>query len=93
MTNTDKENILKPSSGRTLTGEVISCDMQKTIVVKVNRLFKHPLLGKTITRSKNFKAHDEKSEAKVGDTVEVVECRPISKTKHMILNCVLRRAV
>lgn len=93
MTNTDKENILKPASGRLLTGEVVSCDMQKTVVVKVDRLFKHPLLGKTITRSKNFKTHDENSEAKVGDIVEIVECKPVSKTKHMTLNCILKRAV
>lgn len=92
MTNADKENILKSSTGKSLTGEVVSCDMQKTIVVKVDRMFKHPLLGKTITRSKKFKAHDESETANVGDWVEISECRPISKTKHMTLNSVLRKA-
>ena len=93
MTNNDKENASKASSGKVLTGEVVSCKMQNTIVVKVNRRFRHPLLGKTITRSKNFKAHDKNEEANVGDWVEIAECRPISKTKHMNLNCVLRKAV
>jgi small subunit ribosomal protein S17 len=92
MANSDKENVSKASVKKALTGEVISCDMEKTIVVKVNRTFKHPLLGKTVTRSKKFKAHDENEIAGVGDFVEIVECRPISKTKHMSLNCVLRKA-
>lgn len=92
MTNSDKENVSKAPTKRALTGEVISCDMEKTIVVKVNRTFKHPLLGKTVTRSKKFKAHDEKRAANVGDFVEIVECRPISKTKHMALNCIVRKA-
>lgn len=91
MINADKENVLNVSS-KTLTGEVISCKMQKTVVVKVSRTFKHPTLGKTITRSKKFKAHDEKGIATVGDMVEIVECRPLSKTKHMNLNRVLRKA-
>lgn len=92
MANNDKEKITKALTKRSLVGEVISCDMEKTIVVKVNRTFKHPLLGKTITRSKKFKVHDEDEVAKVGAFVEIVECRPISKTKHMSLNCVLRKA-
>ena len=92
MVNSEKENASKAPSRRALKGEVVSCGMQKTIVVKVNRRFKHSLLGKTVTRSKKFKAHDEKGLANVGDFVEIVECRPISKTKHMSLNCVLRKA-
>lgn len=91
MTNTNKEKNLKPAS-RMLTGEVVSCDMQKTIVVRVNRRFRHPLLDKTVSKSKKFKVHDEKEVARVGDFVEIAECRPISKTKHMTLNGVLRKA-
>ena len=94
MTNNDTGNVLDlPKKSRTtLDGEVLSCDMLKTIVVKVDRTYKHPFFGKVITRSKKYKVHDEKAEAKVGDWVEIVECRPISKTKHMNLNCILRHA-
>lgn len=90
--NTEKKNDIKTSSRRTLEGEVVSCKMQKTIVVKVNRTFKHPVLGKTVTRAKNYKVHDENGIANVGDLVEIVEGRPLSKTKHMTLNSVLRSA-
>jgi small subunit ribosomal protein S17 len=67
--------------------------MDKTIVVKVSRTFKHSLLGKTVTKAKKYKAHDENGSASVGDVVEIVESRPISKTKHMVLGSVLRKAV
>lgn len=93
MTNGKKETNIKPSKGQVLTGEVISCSMEKTVVVKVLRTFKHPLLGKTIKQAKKYKAHDEKEVAKLGDMVEIAECRPVSKTKHMVLNRVLRAAV
>lgn len=75
---------------RTLEGEVVASSMHKTIVVKVSRTFRHPMLNKTVTRSKKYKVHDENSIAKVGDWVEMVESRPISKTKHMVLEKVLR---
>ncbi len=75
-----------------LEGEVVSDKMHKTIVVKVSRTFKHPLIGKTIRRCKKYKAHDEKNEAKIGDWVEIVEGRPISKTKHMVLGSIVRKA-
>ncbi|MBD3272891.1 30S ribosomal protein S17 [Candidatus Dependentiae bacterium] len=91
MTNADKEKDIKLTA-RTFAGEVISCNMQKTVVVKVDRMFEHPLVGKTLKRSKKFKAHDEKEAANVGDWVEIAECRPISKSKHMILKRVLRKA-
>ena len=91
MLKSEKDNISTVSpNARKLEGEVISAGMQKTIVVKVNRTFKHPLVGKTVTRSKKYKAHDESGKAKVGDWVEIAESRPISKTKHMILNSIVR---
>ena len=89
----ESENVLAAPKGRVLTGTVVSDKMEKTIVVKVDRTFKHPLLGKTVTRAKKYKAHDENETAKVGDVVEIVEGKPISKTKHMVLGSVVRKAV
>src|SRR6516162_4476079 len=63
-------------------GEVISNKMAKTIVVQVERRFPHPKFKKVVTGYKKFYAHDEKSEAKVGDRVRIEETRPLSKTKH-----------
>ena len=62
-------------------GEVISNKMAKTIIVRVERRFAHPRFKKVVTGYKKFYAHDEKSEAKVGDRVRIEETRPLSKTK------------
>lgn len=62
-------------------GEVLSNRMQKTIVVRVERRFRHPRFKKVVTRYKKFYAHDEKSEAKPGDVVRIQETRPLSKLK------------
>jgi small subunit ribosomal protein S17 len=78
--------------GLTLVGEVVSDRMDKTVVVKVERTFKHPQYGKVVKRFKKYKAHDEANSAKMGDLVEIVECRPLSKTKHMILNKIVSHA-
>lgn len=72
-----------------LEGVVVSDKMHKTVVVCVTYKFKHSLLGKIVNHSKRYKVHDEKNEAKVGDKVEIIECRPLSKTKHMRLLCVV----
>lgn len=64
-----------------LVGTVVSDKMDKTIVVRVDRRFKHPVYGKYLTRSERYKAHDEKNEFIVGDTVELEESRPVSKQK------------
>ena len=69
------------SSKKILTGFVSSDKMDKTIVVKITRLTKHPKYKKVIKRHTSFKAHDEKNEAKIGDKVKITECRPISKHK------------
>ena len=66
---------------RILQGTVVSDKGDKTIVVKVERQFLHPLLKKTIRRSKRYHAHDEQNTHKVGDKVRIVECPPKSKTK------------
>lgn len=82
----DKVNqTIQESGNRMYVGEVVSDKMDKTIVVKVTRLLKHPLYGKVIKRHKKFKAHDEDNKAKIGDVVEIKECRPLSKTKHATL--------
>lgn len=68
--------------GNILKGVVISNKMDKTIVVSVSRFIKHPLYGKFYKVSKKYKAHDEENKYKVGDNVEIVETKPISKDKH-----------
>jgi small subunit ribosomal protein S17 len=62
-------------------GEVVSDKMNKTIIVRVERRFRHPQFKKVMTRYRKFYAHDEKSEAKLGDRVRIQETRPLSKTK------------
>lgn len=62
-------------------GEVISNKMAKTIIVRVERRFRHPRFKKVVTHYRKFYAHDEKSEAKLGDRVRIQETRPLSKTK------------
>lgn len=62
-------------------GVVVSDKSDKTIVVKVERRFAHPLYGKGVARTKRYHVHDEKNEYKIGDTVRITETRPLSKTK------------
>jgi small subunit ribosomal protein S17 len=66
---------------RILQGVVVSDKNTKTVVVEVERRFTHPLLGKTVRRSKRYHAHDEKGSFKAGQTVRIQECRPMSKMK------------
>jgi small subunit ribosomal protein S17 len=75
------------------TGEVVSNKMTKTIVVRVERRFPHPQYKKIVTSYKKFYAHDEKAEAKIGDTVRIEETRPLSKLKRWKLIEVVERAV
>jgi small subunit ribosomal protein S17 len=70
---------------RILQGTVVSDKNDKTVVVKVERRFTHPLFKKTVRRSKNYKAHDEANKHKVGDIVSIEECRPISRDKRWIV--------
>ena len=70
---------------RILQGEVVSNKNNKTVVVKVQRRFRHPFYGKVIKRATKVHAHDENNIANIGDTVSVKECRPFSKTKTWIL--------
>jgi small subunit ribosomal protein S17 len=66
---------------RVLQGVVVSDKNAKTVVVKVERRFTHPVMKKTVRRSKKYHAHDEKGEYKTGDIVRIRECRPLSKLK------------
>lgn len=63
------------------SGVVVSAKMDKTLVVSIERLIKHPVFGKTIRKSKTLYVHDEENKAKAGDKVTVMETRPLSKTK------------
>lgn len=69
------------NSRKTRVGLVISDKMDKTVVVSVEDMVKHPLYGKIVKKSKNFKAHDETNECNTGDKVRIMETRPLSKDK------------
>ncbi len=74
-------------------GQVVSAKMSKTIVVEVTRRVPHPLYKRIVTKRKKFYAHDEQSQAKVGDVVRIVECRPLSRLKRWQLGEIVRKAV
>jgi len=76
---------------RRLTGEVVSAKMQKTIKVRIDRSHRHPLYGKVIRSHKDFLVHDELG-CQLGDQVEIVESRPISKRKHWMVQTIVRKA-
>ncbi|MES2151104.1 MAG: 30S ribosomal protein S17 [Pseudomonadota bacterium] len=77
---------------RTLVGKVVSDKMDKTVTVLIERHVKHPLYGKIIMRSNKYHAHDETNSVKTGDTVEIQEGRPISKTKAWTVTRVVQAA-
>jgi small subunit ribosomal protein S17 len=74
-------------------GQVVSTKMAKTIVVEVTRRVPHPLYRRVVTKRKKFYAHDERSEARLGDVVRIVESRPLSRLKRWNLVEIVRRAV
>lgn len=74
------------------TGVVVSDKMDKTVVVRVTSVVRHPLYGKTVRRSKKFKAHDEGNEARQGDVVRIMETRPLSRTKRWRVVEIVERA-
>jgi small subunit ribosomal protein S17 len=84
-----KMNEKKKKIKKRFVGVVVSDKMQKTRVVEVVRIFKHPLYKKYIRVKRKFKAHDEKNKTKVGDKVIIQETRPISKEKHFVIVKVL----
>ena len=89
MTN---EQATERNARKSRTGLVVSDKMEKTVVVAIERRVPHPVYGKMVTRSKRLKAHDEENSAKVGDTVRIVETRPLSKDKRWRLVEILDRA-
>jgi small subunit ribosomal protein S17 len=89
---TDEQVTQERGRRKVRTGVVVSDGMDKTVVVRVDRAFRHALYGKTVRRSKKLAAHDEANEAHVGDRVRVVETRPLSKTKRWRLVEVVEKA-
>ena len=73
---------------KTRIGEVVSDKMDKTIVVAIKTKVRHPLYGKMVNRTRKFKAHDENNECGIGDTVKIMETRPLSKDKRWRLEIV-----
>ncbi len=74
------------------TGLVVSNKMDKSIVVRIERQFKHPIYGKYVKKSRKFVAHDENNECNIGDTVRIMETRPLSKNKNWRLVEIIERA-
>ena len=90
MTNEQQTETRNARKSR--TGLVVSDKMEKTVVVAIERRVPHPVYGKMVTRTKRLKAHDEENSAKVGDTVRIVETRPLSKDKRWRLVEIVNRA-
>ena len=94
--NSSNEPVLSDVEGRhnrrTKQGRVVSDKMDKTIVVVSETRVPHPVYGKIIRKSVKFKAHDEQNDAKTGDTVRIMECRPLSKDKRWRLVEIVERA-
>jgi small subunit ribosomal protein S17 len=79
--------------GRTLEGVVVSNKSDKTIIVRVETLVKHPLVKKYVRRHKKFSAHDPANECRIGDKVQIIESRPLSRTKRWHLVSIVEKAV
>ena len=77
---------------RVLIGRVLSNRMDKTVVVEVERKKRHPLYGKVIAMRKRYKAHDEENACEIGDIVEMIESRPLSREKRWLVTQILERA-
>ena len=77
----------------TKVGKVVSTSMDKTIVVLTETYKKHPLYKKRVKYSNKYKAHAEENKAKVGDTVRIAACRPLSKTKRYVLDSIIEEAI
>ena len=86
----------QPETGQTprqvKVGRVVSDKMNKTVVVRIDRRMPHPVYGKMVTRTRKLKAHDEENSAKQGDTVRIMETRPLSKDKRWRLVEIVERA-
>jgi small subunit ribosomal protein S17 len=87
MSTMEERNLRKEK-----VGKVVSNKMQKSITIAVDRKVKHPIYGKFLNRTTKFMAHDEKNEAGIGDTVRIMETRPLSKSKRWRLVEILEKA-
>lgn len=92
MEQTVEETTQKSTRRKQQVGIVVSDNMQKTVVVKVERTTRHPFYGKILRRFKKFKAHDEKDECRIGDKVLIQETRPISREKRWNVVQLLERS-
>lgn len=94
MAETQQQNAQSVSRAarKTRVGLVVSDKMEKTVVVSIERRVQHPVYGKMVRRTKRFKAHDEMNEAKTGDTVRIMETRPMSKDKRWRVVEIVERA-
>ena len=88
----DEQTTLERGARKTRTGVVVSDKMDKTVLVRIDRQMRHPLYGKIVRRSSKLAAHDETNDAHVGDTVRVMETRPLSKTKRWRVVEIVERA-
>ena len=89
---TNEQQTAARGARKSRTGLVVSDKMEKTVVVAIERRVPHPVYGKMVTRTKRLKAHDEENSAKVGDTVRIVETRPLSKDKRWRVVEIMNRA-
>jgi small subunit ribosomal protein S17 len=89
---TNQQQSASRGARKSRTGLVVSDKMEKTVVVAIERRVPHPVYGKMVTRTKRLKAHDEENSAKVGDTVRIVETRPLSKDKRWRVVEIMQRA-
>jgi small subunit ribosomal protein S17 len=86
------ETTVNRAARKTRIGLVVSDKMEKTVVVSIERRVQHPVYGKMVRRTKRLKAHDEMNDAKTGDTVRIMETRPLSKDKRWRLVEIVERA-
>ncbi|MFT7668610.1 MAG: small subunit ribosomal protein S17 [Planctomycetota bacterium] len=88
-----ENNTTERGRRRVLQGVVVTDTMNKSISIRVERLVKHPRYKKYVRTHSKYVAHDEDEVAKIGDTVEIIECRPMSKTKRWRINSVIAKAL
>lgn len=88
-----RSEMTQPTAHRKVrTGIVVSSKMDKTVVIRVDRMSKHPLYGKPVLRYKKYMAHDENNECRPGDKVQITETKPISKNKCWVVAEIIERA-
>ena len=92
MAEMTKESATERNARKSRVGKVVSDKMQKTVVVAIERRVQHPVYGKMVRKTSRLKAHDEENSAKTGDTVRIMETRPLSKDKRWRVVEIVERA-